>query len=93
MQNIMLLIANRNITPEISGVEMIYTQLFLLDMGAIKNVDGFLSSLHTAKHAVGILRRQSRASYADVAIIFRHLYIDRVKHVAGIFQYTNLFGQ
>ena len=58
----MLLIANHNITPEMSGVEMIYTQLFLLDMGAIKNVDGFLSSLHTAKHAVGILRRQSGAS-------------------------------
>ena len=71
----MLLIANRNITPEISDVEMIYTQLFLLDMGAIKNVDGFLSSLHTAKHAVGILRRQSGASYADVAIFFRRLYI------------------
>ena len=54
----MLLIANGNITPEMSGVEMIYTQLFLLDMVAIKNVDDFLSSLHTAKHAVGILRRQ-----------------------------------
>ena len=54
----MLLIANGNITPEMSGVKMIYTQLFLLDMGAIKNVDDFLSSLHTAKHAVGILRRQ-----------------------------------
>ena len=58
----MLLIANRNITPEMSGVKMIYTQLSLLDMAAIKNVDGFLSSLHTAKHAVCILRRQSGAS-------------------------------
>ena len=37
----MLLIANSNITPEMSGVEMIYTQLFLLDMRAIKNVDVF----------------------------------------------------
>ena len=69
----MLLIANRNITPDIPDVEMIYTQLFLLDIGTIENVDSFLSSLHTAKHAVGILRRQSRAS-SDVAIFFRHLY-------------------
>ena len=44
----MLLIANRNITPEISGVDTIYTQIFLLEMRAIKNVDGFLSSLHAA---------------------------------------------
>ena len=58
----MLLIANCNITPEMSGVKKIYTQLSLLDMAAIKNVDGFLSSLHTAKHAVCILRRQSGAS-------------------------------
>ena len=70
----MLLIANRNITPGIPDVEMIYTQLFLLDIGAIKNVDSFLSSLHTAKHAVGILRRQSKAS-SYVAIFFRHLYM------------------
>ena len=71
----MLLIANRNITPEMSGVKMIYTQLFFLDMGTIKNVDDFLSSLHTAKHAVGILQRQLGASSADVAIFIRHLYI------------------
>ena len=72
-------------------METIYTQLFLLDIEAIENVDSFLSWLHTAKHVVGILRRQSRASSADVAIFFRHLYIDRVKHVTGILQYTNLF--
>ena len=84
----MLLIANRNITPEMSGVEMIYTQLFLLDMGAIKNVDGFLSSLHTAKHAVGIFAKaiSRRGNFLQPSL-------HRVKHVAGILQYTNLFDQ
>ena len=84
----MLLIANRNITPKISGVEMIYTQLSLLDMGAIKYGDRFLSSSHTAKHAVGIFAKaiSRRGNFLQPSL-------HRVKHVAGILQYTNLFDQ
>ena len=68
MSDIVLLIANRNIVPEFSGVEMFYTSLLLLSSTANeKKVVDFLSSLHPASYVVHKLRRQSRASYCTDA--------------------------